>query len=140
MPAPSGPRDVIERLMPAINQHELEALAGCFAPDYASEFPTHPARAFHAQAQMRQNRMQIFGGVPDIAAELLRSGVDGDTVGAEWEWRGTWRDGDAFLMRGVTIGIHQNRIAWARLHMEPVQVGSGSDAAVRQTVSGQTTE
>lgn len=138
MQTPTGSPSVIERLGDAINRHDLEALAACFAPDYASEFPAHPDRTFRGTAQMRKNWAQIFGGVPDIAATLLRSASDDGTAWGEWEWRGTRADGAPFAMRGVTIvGIAHDRITWARMYMEPVETGgAGNDAAVRQRVAG----
>jgi hypothetical protein len=33
---------VIERLHQALNEHNLEALLACFAPDFQSEQPLHP--------------------------------------------------------------------------------------------------
>jgi len=134
----TGPLSVIERLGDAINRHDLDALTACFAPDYASEFPAHPDRAFRGHEQMRKNWMQIFGGVPDIAATLLRSAAEGDTAWAEWEWRGTRADGAPFAMCGVTIvGVENDRITWARMYMEPVETsGAGSDAAIQQAAGG----
>lgn len=132
-----GPRAVVERLMRAINAHDLDAMAACFAPDYLSKFPAHPDRAFRGHDQMRSNWTQIFGGVPDLTAGLVRCAEDGATVWAEWEWTGTRRDGAPFAMRGVTVqGVEHDRIAWVRLYMEPVQAGRGVDAAVRQDVGG----
>jgi ketosteroid isomerase-like protein len=122
----SGPVEVLERLRYAIGQRDLEALAACFEPDYDSVFPAHPDRAFRGHGQMRRNWAQIFGMVPDLEAELLRSAVEGDTAWAEWEWRGTRADGAPFVMRGVTIqGVRAGRIAWARLYMELVREGAG---------------
>jgi ketosteroid isomerase-like protein len=134
----SDPAQVVERLRQAINQHDLDALAACFADDYRSEFPAHPDRAFRGHAQMTKNWTQIFGGVPDLAATLVTCAAAGDTAWAEWDWRGTRRDGAPFVMRGVTVqGVADGRIAWTRLYMEPVEVtGAGSDAAVRGTVAG----
>ncbi len=132
MQADSGPAAVVERLREAINRHDLDALAACFAPDYRSEFPVHPDRAFRGHEQMRKNWSQIFGAVPDIEAMLLRCTSDRDTAWAEWEWRGARADGTPFVMRGVTIqGIQRTQIAWVRLYMEPVHEGTGADAAVR---------
>ncbi len=138
MQTATGPRSVIERLGDAINQHDLDALAACFAPDYASEFPAHPDRAFRGHAQMRKNWAQIFGGVPDIAATLLRSAAAGDTAWGEWDWRGTRADGAPFAMRGVTVvGVQDDRITWARMYMEPVEVsGAGADAAIQRVAGG----
>jgi hypothetical protein len=42
-------------------------------------------------------------------------------------------------MRGVTVqGVRQDRIAWVRLYMEPVQEedGGGADEGVRQSLAG----
>lgn len=134
----SGPAGVVERLRQAINQHDLDALTACFAEDYRSEFPAHPDRAFQGHAQMVKNWTQIFGGVPDLAATLVTCTAAGDTAWAEWDWRGSRRDGAPFAMRGVTVqGVADGRIVWTRLYMEPVEVtGAGSDAAVRGTVAG----
>jgi ketosteroid isomerase-like protein len=96
-------KTVIERLSRATNEHDLEALADCFASDYRNETPAHPARGFAGRSQVRKNWEQIFANVPDITAEVLRCAVDGDTVWSEWEMRGTRRDGTEHLMRGVVI-------------------------------------
>lgn len=134
----STPTECIRGIQRAINQHDLDALTACFAPDYHSEFPVHLDRAFRGHVQMRKNWSQMFGGVPDIHAELLRTVADGDTVWAEWEWTGAQLDGARFWMRGVTIQrVRQGRVVWARLYMEPVQAaGAGSDAAVAHIVVG----
>ncbi len=131
----ASPSAVLARLHRAMNEHDLETMATCFDPEYASEFPAHPDRTFRGNEQMRKNWTQIFAAVPNLEALLLRTVVDGDTVWAEWEWKGTRRDGAPHLMRGVTVqGVRQGRIAWVRLYMEPVQQGSGTDAALRATL------
>jgi ketosteroid isomerase-like protein len=137
MESESSPTAVLERLQRAINQHDLDALAACFDPDYHSEFPVHPDRTFRAHEQMRKNWSQIFSAVPDIEAVLLCCTSEGDTAWAEWEWTGTRADGTLFAMRGVTIqGVQQDRISWVRLYMEPVQEGGGgADAGVRQSLA-----
>jgi hypothetical protein len=38
----SSPRGVFERMIGAINRHDLEAMVAYFAPDYRSEQPLHP--------------------------------------------------------------------------------------------------
>jgi ketosteroid isomerase-like protein len=137
----SSPKECIQRLREAINKHDLGAMRDCFEVDYSSTFPVHPDRAFAGHAQMLKNWSQIFSGVPDIHAELLRWASNGDTVWAEWEWAGTRVDGVQYLWRGVTIhGALQGRTAWLRLYMEPVQEnGPGVDAVVRQSLGGQAT-
>ena len=115
------PTAYLERLRQAINTHDLDSMIDCFADDYRNETPAHPARDFVGAEQVRQNWTQIFGGVPDIEATLVRSSAAGDTAWAEWEFAGTRRDGAAHLMRGVTVmGLRGGRAQWARFYMEPV--------------------
>ncbi len=135
--ARTGLDETIADLMAAINNHDIDAMAACFEPDYDSEFPAHTDRSFRGHMEMRKNWSQIFAAVPDITAVLRSSTSHGNTVWAEWEWKGTRRDGVKHLMRGVTIqGFNQGRIAWVRLYMEPVQTGPGTDAALRAALTG----
>ena len=130
----SGPLAVIERLAAAQNAHDIDAMVACFAEDYESEQPVHPDRAFRGSAQVRANWSEIFAGVPDLRAELLGSTVDGDTVWTEWRYTGTQSDGSRFEIAGVIIaGLRDDRIARARLYVEPIeQAGAGIEAAVRE--------
>jgi ketosteroid isomerase-like protein len=139
-PASTDPLAVVERLHAAINAHDLEALVGCFTPDYLSEAPAHPARDFVGSDQVRRNWGQILAGVPDLRAELVRSSVVDDTVWSEWDWQGTRRDGQPHHMAGVTIqGVEGDAIAWVRFYMEAVEAaGAGPDAAVLQAIGSST--
>ena len=128
--------DAIESIRRATNDHNLDALVACFAPDYQSEFPVHPDRAFHGLEQLRRNWGMIFGAVPNIHAELLHYATDGDTVWAEWEWTGALTSGKPFLHRGVTIqGVEHGRVRWARLYMEPVRAGEPGIEALERNGS-----
>ncbi len=124
------------RLVEAVNAHDLDRLVDCFAPGYRSEQPAHPNRDFHGSDKVRENWTSVFGGIPDLAAELLVAATcdDGAEMG-EWYWHGTHLDGSAFAMRGVIIvGLDKGRIAWGRLYMEPVEQGGADiDEAVRET-------
>ena len=130
-----GPGALVERLCQATNDHDLEALASCFALDYRNDTPVHPARGFQGRAQVRKNWEQIFAGVPDIAAQV-RWVADKNDVWSEWEMRGTRRDGSAHVMRGVVIfGVAHGEASWARFYLEPVDEGGGGvDDAVRRAV------
>ena len=120
----------LERLVSALNGHDLAAVASCFADDYVNEWPAHPQRGFQGRAQVRQNWSQIFAGVPDLQARLPRMAVDGDTVWTEWDMAGTRGDGAAFLMRGVSIfGVADGRLAWVRFYLEPVEETSSDGAS-----------
>jgi ketosteroid isomerase-like protein len=120
---------VSERLLAAGNAHDIEAHVACFAEDYQSEQPAHPARAFTGSDQVRENWSRLFDNIPDFSSELLRLAVVGDTEWAEWVWRGTKEDGTPLEERGVTIlGIRDGRIAWGRLYMEETE-REGADIA-----------
>jgi hypothetical protein len=85
--------EVIERLRDAQNRHDLDSFVACFHPEYRSEQPVHPDRAFVGSRQVRKNWAEVFAGVPDFHAELLRSAHEGETGWVEWHWRGTRVDG-----------------------------------------------
>ena len=134
----SEPLAVIERLAAAQNAHDIDAMVACFAEDYESEQPAHPDRAFRGSAQVRANWSEIFAGVPDLRAELLRSAVDGETVWTEWRYTGTQEGGGRFDVAGVIIaGVRDDRIARARLYLEPIDdAGAGIEDAVHEWSGG----
>ena len=135
--------EMMNRLLGAMNAHDLDAFVACFAPDYRSEQPAHPDRAFQGSDQVRENWASVFAGVPDFEADLLLSAATGDGVEVgEWRWRGAHTDGSPFAMQGVTVmGIAGERISWARLYMEVVeQDGADIDQMVRDTYRPPTTE
>jgi limonene-1,2-epoxide hydrolase len=78
--------EVINRLVEAMNAHDLDAAVQLFHRDYHSEQPAHPAREFGSSAQVRANWDAMFGGIPDFHAELVRSADDGHTCWTEWHW------------------------------------------------------
>jgi len=129
----------IARLHRAVQQHDVEALTGCFASDYRNETPAHPSRGFFGRAQVRRNWEQIFAGVPDLTADVTWV-ADDRAIWSEWEMRGTRRDGLPHLLRGVVIfGIAGGEATWARFYLEPVeQDGTDVNEAVRKTLTKQT--
>jgi hypothetical protein len=129
--------DVLERLRDAQNAHDLDSFVACFDLHYRSEQPVHPDRAFVGADQVRRNWAEVFAGVPDFRAELLRSASQGDTGWAEWHWHGTRTDGTHLDMRGVTIfGVRDDRILWGRLYLEDVEPGQTIDQAVHHMTHG----
>jgi ketosteroid isomerase-like protein len=119
---------VAERIADAINAHDVDAFVACLHDDYDSVQPAHPDRAFRGSAQVRENWSAVLASVKDFTAELVRADHVGDVEWTEWHWRGTDLD-----MAGVIVfGIRDDRVAWARLYMEPVEeAGAGIEAAVR---------
>jgi len=132
----ADPLGTVERLVLATNQHDLDALAACFAEDYENETPVHPTRGFSGRSQVRRNWEQIFAFVPDVTTQITRATVDGGTVWSEWEMRGTRRDGTAHHMRGVILfGVGGDLVRWARFYLEPVDTTDATvDDAVREQV------
>ena len=134
--------DVVDRLVQAVNRHDLDALVSCFADDYVNETPVHPQRGFTGRDQVRSNWTQIFAGVRDIEAVVLRRAESDDLVWTEWDMAGTRReDAGPFLMRGVVIfGIRGDVISSARFYLEPAEEASGDvDAHTRRVVTGRET-
>ena len=128
---------VIQRLLAAINAHDLEAAAALFHKSYNSVQPVHPARAFVGRAQMHANWAAIFAGIPDFHAELLRSVDDGNATWSEWTWVGTRTDGQPFDMRGVTIfELEDGLITGGRLYMEELEREDVGIAEAVQTLTG----
>jgi hypothetical protein len=137
MGANGEPRQVLERLHRAINEHDIEAFVANFHDDYRSEQPAHPDRAFGGREQVRENWTTMFAAIPDLEAELIRSAVDGDVVWAEWSWRGRRRDGVLFAFGGVTLfGVRDGGISWGRLYMEEVTGGEGDIRAAVRRMTG----
>ncbi|HUR51246.1 MAG TPA: nuclear transport factor 2 family protein [Mycobacteriales bacterium] len=126
---------VTERLLEAMNAHDAERFAACFAEDYRSEQPAHPARAFSGREQVRQNWRAVFSGVPDLAATVLAWAPGPGTELSEWQWSGTHVDGSPFEMRGaMVLGVEDGQVRWGRLYMEPVErEGADIDRMVQET-------
>jgi limonene-1,2-epoxide hydrolase len=125
--------ETMARLLDAQNRHDAEGMAALFAADYRSEQPLHPRRGFSGKDQVAANWSQMFDGVPDFEAGVVKESTDGSASWTEWVWRGSHRDGTPFLMKGVTVmGVSADGlIDWARLYMEPVEQGG---AAIEETV------
>jgi len=124
--AERGPAALLERLVGAVNAHDIEGLVACFAEAYVNETPAHPQRGFRGSEQVRTNWTQIFAGVPDLHARVPHIAVDGDLLWTEWDISGTRPDGGAFAMRGVVIfGVTEAAITSARFYLEPVEETSG---------------
>jgi limonene-1,2-epoxide hydrolase len=114
--------DVVDRLAAAMNAHDLGVVAGLIHPDYRSEQPAHPGRAFTGRAQMLANWEAMLAGIPDFCAEICRSVHDGDMTWTEWRWSGTRSDGQAFEVRGVTLfEVAGGQIVAGWLYMEDVE-------------------
>jgi ketosteroid isomerase-like protein len=125
-------RAVAERLVAATNAHDLEAMLACFADDYRSEQPAHPARTFQGIDQVRKNWGTLLGAVPDVRWDVLRWAETDDEAWFEARLTGTHADGSRLDEIGVVIlGVEAGRIAWGRLYLEELEAdGHDIDAEV----------
>jgi ketosteroid isomerase-like protein len=135
-PTDSELPQVIDRLAAATNDHDVAAIAGCFAEDYVNHTPAHPSRGFTGREQVRRNWEQILAGVPDLSCVVTRHAIHGDEVWTEWEHTGTRRDGASHLMRGIIVfTVAGEEISAASFYLEPVDPDTdGIDDAVRRHV------
>ena len=128
--------EMTNRMLSAMNAHDLDTFVACFAADYESQQPAHPNRAFRGSAQVRKNWEGVFAGIPDFTAELLLSTETGDGLEiSEWRWNGTHTDGSPFGMQGMVVtGVQGHQIAWQRLYLEPIERGGADiDQMVQET-------
>ena len=130
------PQAMVDRLVSATNDRDLDALVTCFAEDYVNETPSHPSRSFQGRDQVRRNWEQIFAFVPDLRVEVVRRSTNGDEAWTEWDMTGTRLDGTAHHMAGVIVfGVGDGVARWARFYLEPVDEGASTiDDAVREQV------
>ena len=132
-----GMGEVINRLVVAMNAHDLDAAAALFETDYRSSQPAHPGRTFTGREQMRANWAAMFAGIPDFRAEVVRSVDDGPITWSEWHWSGTRTDGQPFEMRGVTLfEIADDVIVAGHLYLEDVERDLIGIDEVVETLSG----
>ena len=126
------------RLADAMNRHDPQGMADCFAPDYHSEQPVHPNRTFTGNGQVAKNWTEMFAGVPDMRIECLADDTVGSRTWTEWAWTGHYTDGSDFDIRGVTIaGLRDDGlIQWMRFYVEPVEQDSPDIEEVVHQLSG----
>ena len=125
---------VMEKLIGAMNAHDLDGMLALFHPDYDSRQPAHPGRAFVGSSQVRLSWAAMFAGVPDLRVEVHRSVEDGDTTWCEWSWTGARVDGRPFEVHGVALfRIRDGLIVAGTLYVEDVEA---EEAGIEQAVQG----
>ena len=126
----------VDRLIRATNDHDIEAMMECLHQEYRSEQPLHPEAGFSGREQVGKNWSLMFEEVPDLRLDVLRSAAAGDEAWTELRAHGHKVDGAPFEYRGMAVwGVSDDRIAWARLYFEPVEVGGpGIDERMRHVL------
>jgi ketosteroid isomerase-like protein len=120
----TSPTTVVERIVEAQNDHNLEGMLEWIAPDYRTETPVHPERDFTGRDQVRETWETLFRTTPDFEATLLNLVEDGTTVWTELRYSGTQINGTPLDMRGVIIfAVEDGRLAHGRVYLEPSDAG-----------------
>ena len=115
---------VIDRLIDAINAHDIEALTACFVPAYSVTWPAYPARSFTGREHVRSTWEALFKAYPSIEATVTARVHSGDEIWAEWEFKSESAKDDhpQFWQRGViVVAAEGDVIGSARFYMEPVE-------------------
>jgi ketosteroid isomerase-like protein len=119
---------ILQRMERAMNAHDLDGFVDCFTEDFVAEHPIHPQRSFVGNEQVRRNWAGVFANVPDLAATVLQSVVDGERVWSEWDIRGNTRDGGRYQTPGVAIlSLRDGRIASVRFYLDYVAGTAGAN-------------
>lgn len=115
---------VTDRLVEAINGHDLERLVDCFGPAFSVHWPVHPNRSFNGRDAVRRNWEAIFKAYPGIQVTLMRQAYSGAETWGEWEFKGeSLEGGPPFWQRGVIIVVVDGEaIVQAHFYMEPVDL------------------
>jgi ketosteroid isomerase-like protein len=123
---------ILNRMVAAINAHDLDAFVSLYAEDVVSEVPIHPGMSFVGRENVRRNWAGIFARVPDIRATVLQSVRDGDRIWSEWEMTGNTVTDEKYLTRGVAIlRLRRERIASVRFYLDNVDVETGDPSTQR---------
>ncbi|GAB7052357.1 nuclear transport factor 2 family protein [Catenuloplanes indicus] len=114
---------VVQRLIGALNGHDLDAVEACFGEDFVGEWPAHPAREVHGPARVRQNWEMIFKTSPDITIAMTNAVEVGDETWGEWHYtKAAGQD-----LRGVIIiTVRDGKIRRSRFYMEPVDAAGAA--------------
>lgn len=115
---------LVERLISALNSHNLDAVASCFGNDFSGEWPAHPGRDVKGPEQVRRNWEMIYTMSPEISITMTSAVEVGDEVWGEWHYT---RAAGQELRGVIIITVRDGLIRRSRFYMEPVDA---ADAAV----------
>ncbi|MEV6633729.1 nuclear transport factor 2 family protein [Actinoplanes sp. NPDC051470] len=109
---------VVQRLIDAINAHDLDALVATFAEDFTCTWPAHPARSFDTPDQVRRNWASIFERFPEVDISVTRSVVSADEFWGEFHYV---LPGAADMRGVIIIKVRDDAIVQSRFYMEEVE-------------------
>lgn len=98
--------DVLERMLDAFNEHDLDAIMALFADDCVFESPRGPdpwGRRFEGKSAVREGLGARFTTIPDVHYGNGSHFVAGERGVSEWTLTGTTTDGVALEVCGCDI-------------------------------------
>jgi ketosteroid isomerase-like protein len=98
--------DVLERMLDAFNDHDLQAIMSLFVHDCVFEAPRGPApwgRRFEGKQAVAEGLGARFSGIPDVSYESHGDFVSGERGASEWTLRGTTVEGEHLEVRGCDL-------------------------------------
>ncbi|MFG1606095.1 nuclear transport factor 2 family protein [Actinoplanes sp. NPDC049265] len=114
---------VVERLIGALNRHDLDDVAALFGPDFSGEWPAHPGRDFRGPEQVRRNWEMIFKLSPEITVAMTHAVEAGDDVWGEWHYT----EAAGQDLKGVIIiTVRDGLIRRSRFYMEPIDAAGAA--------------
>lgn len=134
----SDPLSVFQKVVDAINAHDVDTQVSYFHPNYESRLPCHPSENFTGNDQVRKNWSALMGAVPDLRLDLERWAVNGSEVWTELHVHGRRTDESPFDVRGVIIAtVEDGLLTQGRIFLEEVQHdGANIDDAIAEWTSG----
>lgn len=135
------PSDVVRQWIAAINRHDLDEVAACFAPGYEDEAPARTGEVVRGRDHVRHNFEHLFTSMPDIHAELHAIVDQGDTVWMEWSMEGTRPDNTHMRFVGVNLfDVQEGLFVRGRIYTELVRDAGGVEGQVKRMAEGTTPE
>jgi ketosteroid isomerase-like protein len=111
--------DATDAFLAALNAHDVQAVEGCFHPDFEMIVPQRPARGFKGREQEVENMRFLFENYPDFHVTSLRKALVGNEIWTENQTTATGLE-----MAAVTIwqlDEATGQILRGRFYSEPVQ-------------------
>jgi ketosteroid isomerase-like protein len=98
--------EVLNRMLDAFNDHDLDAIMALFADDCVFESPRGPdpwGRRFEGKAAVREGLGARFTTIPDVHYGDGSHFVAGERGASEWTLTGTTTDGVRLEVRGCDL-------------------------------------
>ena len=123
------PGEVAESFVAAISRHDPDAVAACFAEDYADEAPARRGEVVRGRDEVRASFVRMFTSMPDVNAAIIRLAERENEVWMEWRLSGTRDDGMIMDFVGVNIyGVAGGTFRWGRIYTELARSAGGIKA------------